>query len=78
MKTLTPGKLILVGLLLVVGGFVYDVIFAGIPYQDPPPELLERYDGHKRIASFICGLGLVSFAGGCCLGMVMKLRRNKA
>lgn len=40
------------GLLLVLSGFVYDVLFAGIPYQDPTPEIQARYDFH----SFIAGL----------------------
>lgn len=77
MKTFTPRKLILAGLLLVVGGFVYDVVFAGIPYQDVPQELLDRYDLHKRVASVVCGLGLLAIACGCCLGIAQKLRRNR-
>ena len=47
LKTLAaPG----IGILIVMSGFVYDVVFAGIPYQDPTPELQARYDFHSAVA----------------------------
>jgi hypothetical protein len=45
------------GLLIVLAGFVYDVIFAGIPYQDPTPELQAQYDFHSSIAGLIYKTG---------------------
>ena len=29
-------------------GFIYEVMFAGIPYQDPTPALQEKFDHHTR------------------------------
>jgi hypothetical protein len=49
------------GCVVVGGGFGYDVMFAGIPYQDPPPELLARYEFHASVAGYLykAGLGMV-------------------
>ena len=38
------------GFVLIIAGFVYNVVFAGIPYQDPPPELVARDQPRRRIA----------------------------
>ena len=40
----------LAGLLLFSAGFVYDVLFAGMPYQDPTPALEASYAFHAHIA----------------------------
>lgn len=48
---LALGCLIL-GCLVFTAGFFYDVLFAGIPYQDPPPELAARYDFHVTVAGY--------------------------
>jgi len=39
MKRHWPLVLIIVGITIIFVGFVYDVLFAGIPYQDPTPAL---------------------------------------
>ncbi len=61
--------LIAAGVGLVFLGFVYDVLFAGIPYQDPPPELAAQYDREAWIAGFISWLGvpLLVTGGGALL-----------
>jgi len=60
-KALTvPG----IGMLIVMSGFVYDVAFAGIPYQDPTPELQARYDFHRAVADAIYTTGGVVFLLG--------------
>lgn len=51
MKRFLPLLVLGIGVLLVFGGFTYDVLFAGIPYQDPTPEMSARYAHHSRIAS---------------------------
>jgi hypothetical protein len=63
MKRFWPLIVISAGLFLLVGGFIYDVMFAGIPYQDPTPEMLARYNQHSRIASTIrvSGFGVFLF-----------------
>jgi hypothetical protein len=61
LKTLAaPG----IGILIVMSGFVYDVVFAGIPYQDPTPELQARYDFHSAVADSLYMTGGVVFLLG--------------
>jgi hypothetical protein len=57
MKRIGAGAVVL-GFLLLAGGFAYDVAFAGIPYQDPTPELAARYAAHQEIAGWIGRAGL--------------------
>ena len=65
MKRHWPLVLIIVGITIIFVGFVYDVLFAGIPYQDPTPALQASYDFHSRIASIIrwSGVGLCTIGG---------------
>lgn len=65
MKRFLPLLLIVPGLCVIFVGFVYDVLFAGIPYQDPTLALSARYEFHAGVASLIgwCGLGLVVLGG---------------
>lgn len=60
--------LLIAGLVLLLAGFVYDVTFAGIPYQDPTPEMAARYNLHARIA------GLVRLAGVLALVTSLAVR----
>jgi hypothetical protein len=43
-----PVVLLAVGAVLVLGGFLWDVMFAGIPYQDPTPALAADYERNAR------------------------------
>jgi hypothetical protein len=52
------------GLLIAVFGYVYEVMFAGIPYQDPTPELQARYDFHSTEAASLYTTGGVVFLLG--------------
>jgi hypothetical protein len=54
-------SLIVLGCVVVVAGFFYDVMFAGIPYQDPTPELLAHYSFHASVAGYIykSGFGII-------------------
>jgi hypothetical protein len=47
-----------VGIMVVIGGLFYDALFAGIPYQDPTPEMTARYDFHSNVALAIRWTGL--------------------
>ena len=55
---------LLVGILLILAGFLYDLFFAGIPYQDPTPEMSANYARHARIAAIIRYAGLLAFLTG--------------
>jgi hypothetical protein len=69
-----PFIVIILGITIIFVGFVYDVLFAGIPYQDPTPTLAAQYEFHSRVASMIrwSGLGI-----GMIGGMVAIFRRLK-
>lgn len=49
--------LISIGFFVMMGGLLYDVAFAGIPYQDPPPELAAEYAANSRIATTLFMIG---------------------
>jgi hypothetical protein len=67
------------GLLLLAGGFVYDVIYAGIPYQDPTPEMSARYAFHARVASIIYLTGAGVLVVGSVAGIIrMFIRRRRS
>ncbi len=77
MKQFWPYILIAAGLLLMVGGFVYDVIFAGIPYQDPTAEMSANYNRHAHIASTIRWCGVVAFIIGALGGIERRVVATK-
>jgi hypothetical protein len=62
-----PARLLVVGgLIIILFGFVYGSIFAGIPYQDPTPEMSANYDFHFSVSNIILVIGF----GTLFLGMV--------
>ncbi len=63
------------GLLLFVGGFLYDVVYAGIPYQDPTPEMTARYAWHSNIASAIRLSGVGAFLIGVSWAVIRLFKR---
>lgn len=65
MKRFFPFGWIVIGLIVLISGFIYDLIFAGIPYPDPTPELAAKYALHSQIASIIrwSGFGIWIFGG---------------
>jgi hypothetical protein len=81
MKKYWPLALIVIGVMIILMGFVYDVFFAGIPYQDPTPELTAVYNLHSQIAAVIRCVGMrVCLAGGgvfAVLGIIRELTSLK-
>ncbi len=65
-----------VGLLFLGGGFLYDVLFAGIPYQDPPPTLQQQYAANAAIAQTLYALGGVIILLGIVISVVQWVRRR--
>jgi len=53
-----------IGALVIVGGFAYDIAFAGIPYQDPTPDLQARYTFHRSVAGWMYKSGAILLVGG--------------
>ena len=63
--------LIMLGITIIFFGFFYDVLFAGIPYQDPTPAMVANYNFHAAIASMIRWIG----AGISLLGIIVIMVR---
>jgi hypothetical protein len=60
------GSLVL-GLSLLVSGFLYDVQYAGIPYQDPTDARQVQYNHASAIASGVMSAGIVLVLAGLLL-----------
>lgn len=58
MKKATKALFVL-GIIIFILGFMYDMKYAGIPYQDPPPELLKQYNKDLHIADTIMNSGFI-------------------
>ncbi len=53
MRWRLPLALLASGILVTLAGLGYDLTFAGIPYQDPTPEMAVRFRFHSRVARVI-------------------------
>jgi hypothetical protein len=68
----------IMGLALLVGAGVYDVVFVNIPYQDPPPYLRNQWEHDSHIASAAASLGGRLFVCGVVwLGIAWLIRRSR-
>ena len=52
------------GFAIALIGLVYDTLFAGIPYQDPSPEIQSRWEFHKSLADLFYITGGIIFLLG--------------
>ena len=48
-----------IGIAIIIAGFLYDLKYAGIPYQDLPPELLKKYTQNQNIAGNLIDTGFL-------------------
>jgi hypothetical protein len=60
---------------LLLGGFAWNVMFAGIPYQDPPPDLAARYAWHARFSATLCWIGILALVSGFVTAVVRGIRQ---
>jgi len=66
----------LVGLLILIAGFLYFVTFAGLPYPDPSPELQAQWQYHENISWIILKIGgFVLFVGLLAIPFLLKKTR---
>lgn len=50
---------VFVGIVIILVGFLYDFIYVGIPYQDPPADLLKKYNLNQKIAGNLIDTGFL-------------------
>ena len=69
------GSLLLAGVLMLALGLYYLVVKAGVPYQDPTPEMQLRYAVDQGVGAALLKLGAIPTA----IGLALKLlfRSNK-
>lgn len=68
--------LIKIGLALIVVGFIYEMVFAGVPYQDPTEEMVIRYNRNELISITIMQIGLAALVAGILVKVFSKKRKN--
>lgn len=71
-------SILLAGILVLGVGLYYMVIKAGIPYQDPTPEIQLQYSINMGIGDVLTKMGLcTTVAGSICRIIVGILSRKK-
>lgn len=66
------------GMFLVAAGFVYDLLFAGIPYQDPTPEMQASWEFHRSVASIVQVSGAICFLfGAIAIPLIWKRAKSE-
>jgi hypothetical protein len=69
----------LLGLLILIAGFLYFVTFAGLPYPDPTPELQAEWNYHENISWIILKIGgFVLFVGLLAIPFLVKKTRPRS
>lgn len=68
--------LIKIGLALIIAGFIYEMVFAGVPYQDPTEEMVIRYNRNEFISMTIMQIGLAVLVTGILVKVFSKKKKN--
>ena len=63
------------GVIVILAGFLYDVLFAGIPFQDPPPDIAAEYARRGAAASCIRLAGAGILSAGILVSIVVRIAR---
>lgn len=71
------GAIILAGVIILAVGGYYEVIKAGIPYQDPPLELQIQYAINLGIGDELCKIGFYTILCGIVFRLVFWIVRKK-
>lgn len=71
--------MLIIGIMTLIFAFIYDVLFVGLPYQDPPRDLQLAREAQSKIVSTIawCGVALVilGITGGL-IRIINRLRNR--
>lgn len=65
------------GCLIFAAGVYYAIVKAGIPYQDPTPEMSLQYAVDFRIGEVLLTLGAAAFAVGAAGRVIMRFVKRK-
>ncbi len=69
---------LLAGCIVFAVGVYYEMIKAGIPYQDPPPALQIQYAVNMGIGEELCRIGFFTILAGLAFRLVVRLlTRNR-
>ncbi len=70
--------MLLAGCIVLAVGVYYEMIKAGIPYQDPPPALQIQYAVNMGIGEELCRIGFFTILAGLAFRLVVwLLTRNR-
>ena len=61
--------LLIVGIVLLIGGFGYDITYVNMPYQDPTPEMEARWNRDRGVAEILMMAGAVILVVGIITGV---------
>lgn len=71
-------RISLLGVGIVLVGFVYDLLLAGIPYQDPTLEMQTSYDFHSSVAETFYKIGgIIFWIGVMAIPFIWKIAQKK-
>ncbi len=80
MKQIRPLYIVLVGAVVLIAGILYEIVFVGIPYQDPTPDLAAPYAHQSAVAYGVRIAGVLLFSLGVALAILRRVsgRRGAA
>lgn len=64
---------IMFGVVILLIGFYYEGVKAGIPYQDPTPELTQKYLNNIYTGHTLYKIGFIMISIGCLLFMIQRI-----
>ncbi|MBR5421923.1 MAG: hypothetical protein IK115_12335 [Lachnospiraceae bacterium] len=70
-------SVILSGVIILLIGFYYTAVKAGIPYQDPTPEMQYQYVINMRVGDSLLLMGAAMIVGGGILRLIAGLIGRK-
>ena len=73
-RVLEPTRLLAIGIVIAPIGFVYEVLLAGLPCQDPTPEPQVHWEFHQSVARIFYRAGGGIFLMGLLVAPVLRIR----
>ena len=70
------GSILLGGIVVLLFGFYYTFIKAGLPYQDPPLELLAQWNTYGEVGETLSLWGVVMILAGIVGSVLLKITRR--